>query len=140
MLILTDEHREAIRLHGERGYPEEICGFLIGQSSGDTKTVARLLPIENIREENRRRRFEISPDDFYQADREARSSGEEIIGFYHSHPDHPARPSEYDREHAWPWYSYIIVAVHGGNAVDLTSWVVRDDGSQFDSEELSVES
>lgn len=136
MLHLSGEHWTAIENHGERGYPEEICGFLLGKAGGDTKTVLRLLGIENIRQENRTRRFEISPDDFYRADRAARERGEEILGFYHSHPDHPARPSEYDRTHAWPWYSYIIVAVHGGRAVDLTSWVLRDDGSEFDAEEI----
>ena len=137
MLILSEEHRQAVRTHGEQGYPEEICGFLIGQATGDVKTVTALLPIENIREENRARRFEISPDDFYRADRAARQEGKAILGFYHSHPDHPARPSEYDREHAWPWYSYIIVAVHQGNAVDLTSWVLREDGLLFDAEEMA---
>ena len=136
MLHLADEHREAIARHGEQGYPEEICGFLVGRAAGDAKTVTTLLPIENVRQENRSRRFEISPDDFYRADVAARRSGETILGVYHSHPDHPARPSEYDREHAWPWYSYVIVAVHGGKAVDLTSWVLRDDGVQFDPEEI----
>ena len=137
MLTLSDEHRDAIRAHGERGYPEEVCGFLIGQASGDDKAVVRLLPIENIREENRARRFEIAPDDFYKADSAARDDGQAILGFYHSHPDHPARPSEYDREHAWPWYSYIIVSVQGGKAADLTSWVLKDDGSTFDAEEIA---
>jgi len=139
VLTLSDEHKDAIRAHGERGYPEEICGFLIGQASGDDKATVRLLPIENIREENRHRRFEISPADFYKADADARQSGEAILGFYHSHPDHPARPSEYDREHAWPWYSYIIVSVQNGKAADLTSWVLREDGSQFDAEEILPE-
>jgi proteasome lid subunit RPN8/RPN11 len=137
MLTISDEHKDAIRAHGELGYPEEICGFLIGQASGDDKAVVSLLPIENIREENRGRRFEISPDDFYQADAQARHDGQAILGFYHSHPDHPARPSEYDREHAWPWYSYIIVSVEKGRAADLTSWVLRDGGSQFDCEEIA---
>lgn len=134
MLHLTDAQRQAIARHGEDGYPEEVCGFLLGRAGHGRKTVTTLLPIENIRQENRARRFEIAPDDFYQADQAARGRGEEILGFYHSHPDHPARPSEYDRVHAWPWYSYIIVAVQGGKAADLTSWVLRDDGSQFDPE------
>jgi proteasome lid subunit RPN8/RPN11 len=139
VLTLSDEHKDAIRAHGERGYPEEICGFLIGQASGEDKAVNRLLPIENIREENRARRFEISPDDFYRADAQARAAGEAILGFYHSHPDHPSRPSEYDREHAWPWYSYIIVSVQGGKAADLTSWVLREDGCAFEAEEILPE-
>lgn len=138
MLNLTEEQRREIAAHGERGYPEEICGFLLGQASGDTKTVLSLLPIENIRQENRRRRFEISPDDFYQADMAARQGGRTILGFYHSHPDHPARPSEYDREHAWPWYSYIIVSVRNGRAADLTSWVLREDETRFDAEEIAA--
>ncbi len=139
MLTLSDEHKDAIRAHAERGYPEEICGFLIGQTSGDDKAAVRLLPIENIREENRQRRFEIAPGDFHKADSDARRDGQAILGFYHSHPDHPARPSEYDREHAWPWYSYIIVSVQSGKAADLTSWVLKEDGSQFDAEEILPE-
>ena len=138
MLRLSDEHQCAIEAHGERGYPEEICGFLIGRSTGDEKTVETLLPIENIREENRTRRCEISPADFYHADRTARASGQAILGVYHSHPDHPARPSEYDREHAWPFYSYVIVAIAKRQPGEMTSWQLNEQTEAFEPQRIVV--
>jgi proteasome lid subunit RPN8/RPN11 len=146
MLHLGEEHRRAIARHGEGGYPEEVCGFLLGRwDRDDVKTVARLLPIDNaggteFAEGTRRRRFWIPPDQYYRADREARAANETILGFYHSHPDHPARPSGHDlalARETFPGYSYVIVAVHGAKAVDLTSWVLRDDGSRFDPETIA---
>jgi proteasome lid subunit RPN8/RPN11 len=157
MLVLPGELRRSIEAHGERGYPEEICGFLVGTADGDAKTVTELREIENAWDDSgtpefagtggadfatasRRRRFAIPPDEYFRADKEARERGQAILGFYHSHPDHPALPSQYDlalAQEIFPGYSYIIVAVHGGTAVDMTSWVLRDDFSQFDSEELS---
>jgi proteasome lid subunit RPN8/RPN11 len=148
MLYLTSEQRRQIEAHGEQGYPDEICGFLIGTSRGEEKTVVRVTPIENdwgaledaepeFVGESRRRRFYISPDAYDKAEREVRQEGLGIIGFYHSHPDHLALPSSHDLAQAqkiFPGYSYIIVAVHGRKAVDMTSWVLRDDYSQFDSE------
>lgn len=157
MLTLPSEHRRAIEIHGQEGYPEEICGFLIGQAAGDDKIVEALVRIENawaeagasaefagaggsnFAAESRRRRFWIPPDEYFHADKAARAEGRTILGFYHSHPDHPARPSQYDLALAreiFPGYSYIIVAIHSGKAVDLTSWVLRDDESQFDAEEV----
>src|SRR4051812_12530941 len=112
---LTPEHRRAIEAHGERGYPEEVCGFLIGKTVGGVKTVTRLVEIENTWDEagsaefadvakvgaafagaSRKRRFQIPPDEYFKAETEARAQGEGVLGFYHSHPDHPARPSAYD--------------------------------------------
>jgi proteasome lid subunit RPN8/RPN11 len=158
MLILSGELRRQIESHGERGYPDEICGFLIGSVSGNDKTVTALREIENAWDdsgtpefagtggadfstESRRRRFAIPSDEYLRADKEARAEGLAILGFYHSHPDHPAFPSKYDlalAQEIFPGYSYIIVAIHGAKAVDITSWVLRDDFSQFDSEELSA--
>jgi len=161
MLILPPQHRRAIEAHGEEGYPEEICGFLVGRAAGDAKTVETLVRIENAWAEaganaefagtggtdfataTRRRRFWIPPDEYFHADKAARARGQTILGFYHSHPDHPARPSQYDLALAreiFPGYSYVIVAVHNGKAADLTSWVLRDDGSQFDAEEVHTAS
>ena len=157
MLYLSDEHKQAIEAHGEEGYPDEICGFLVGSSAEDVRTVTRLVRIENTWDDNgapefaeagdafakesRRRRFKIPPDEYYSADREARARGEAILGFYHSHPDHPARPSQYDLALAreiFPGYSYIIVAIHNARAVDMTSWVLRDDYTQFDAETVGA--
>lgn len=140
-LIWTAEQAAAIRRHGEAGYPDEICGLLIGErggtGSGD-KLVREVVPAENAWEDlgERRRRFLISPDLFMAEERRARGRGWEILGFYHSHPDHEARPSETDRDFAWPTYSYVIQEVRGGRAADLASWVLEDDRAGYAREEI----
>ncbi len=143
MLILTDELASRMRAHLEAGYPREACGILIGSIEGDRK-IARdlyLAPnawsVENERE-SQRNRYLIAPDDFVRADREAGRRGLDIIGFFHSHPDHPARPSETDREFALPVISFVIVSVRQGQATDMTAWVLRDDRSAFDEEEVTT--
>jgi proteasome lid subunit RPN8/RPN11 len=93
---------------------------------------------ENSRADSRHKRYLISPRDFFEAEKEARKAGLDVIGVYHSHPDHPARPSEFDREHAFPWYSYIIVSVAQGEPRDLTSWTLREDRSAFDHEDVVI--
>ena len=125
-----------IREHGKSAYPLECCGLLFGKGHKSSKSVSSLKPVKNSREDSQQNRYLISPLDLLAADKEARQSGLDIVGIYHSHPDHPARPSEFDREHAFPWYSYIIVSVAGGSPEDLTSWTLRDDRSAFDSEDL----
>ena len=96
-----------------------------------------LFPLTNRRDDSPRNRFSITADDFRAAERAAKEQGLELVGWYHSHPDHPARPSEYDREHAWPWYSYVIVSVASGEACDMTSWQLSDDRSAFQTEEIA---
>ena len=131
----------AIRAHGERAYPHECCGFILGRLDSAAKDAVRLEPAENAREdEAQRNRFLITPDDYRAADRIARAEGLDVLGFYHSHPDAPARPSEYDREHAWPWYSYVIVSVRNQHAEEMTSWELRDDRSAFDEEDVEEKS
>lgn len=155
MLNLPPNLHQHINEHGQTGYPDEICGFLVGTQGDEEKTVTRLVPIENTWDEagasefaeagadfaraSRRRRFMIPAGEYYKADRDAREQSESILGFYHSHPDHPARPSEYDlalAREVFPGYSYIIVSVRSGTAGEMTSWVLRDDGSRFDAEEI----
>jgi proteasome lid subunit RPN8/RPN11 len=130
---------EAIGQHGTRTYPNECCGALLGVAGDDSrKTVWALLPLDNRRDgEAARTRFLVTAEDYRAAERTARDQGLEILGFYHSHPDHPARPSEFDREHALPWYSYVVVRIAGGAAQETTSWVLSDDRSQFLPEEMS---
>ena len=94
-------------------------------------------PLPNTTEEGPRRRFLVRPDDYRAAERQARDAGGDLLGFYHSHPDHPARPSQYDLDHAWPFFSYVIVSVTAGTAADMTSWRLRDDRSAFDEEPLA---
>jgi proteasome lid subunit RPN8/RPN11 len=123
---------EAIRRHGVETYPNECCGALIGRDGIVTATYA----LPNTTEEGPRRRFLVRPQDYREAEKRASQAGGQLLGFYHSHPDHPARPSQYDLDHAWPFFSYIIVAVRAGVAEDMTSWLLREDRSAFDQEEL----
>ena len=124
---------EAIRRHGAETYPNECCGALVGRDG--VVTAAYALP--NTTEEGPRRRFMVRPQDYREAERRASESGAELLGFYHSHPDHPARPSQYDLDHAWPFFSYIIVAVRAGTPEVMTSWRLRDDRSTFDQESIN---
>jgi proteasome lid subunit RPN8/RPN11 len=125
-----------IRRQGELAYPAECCGVLAGRPS-EFKEVVRVLPVANRRTDDPHR-YLISPDDLRQAGTELRRSGLEVLGFYHSHPDHLARPSAFDTEHAWPWYSYIIVRVDGGRAAEVTSWQLEADRSAMRPESLEV--
>ena len=124
---------DAIRAHGVETYPHECCGALIGRDGEVTATV----PLPNTTEEGPRRRFLVRPSDYRQAESVADAAGAELLGFYHSHPDHPARPSQYDLDHAWPNFSYVIVSVMAGAAEDLRSWKLREDRSAFDEETLA---
>jgi proteasome lid subunit RPN8/RPN11 len=132
-LRLNDGVADAIRRHGAETYPNECCGALIGRDGDVIATYA----IPNTTEEGPRRRFLVRPDDYRQAENEARAAGGDLLGFYHSHPDHPARPSQYDLDHAWPFFSYIIVSVRAGAPEDMTSWRLREDRSTFDQEDLT---
>jgi len=136
-LNIRSSDLEDIKQHGERDYPHECCGFLIGHSGDKDKSVSAILPVENSREkENRHNRFLITPQDYIRAEQKARALNLDIIGFYHSHPDAEARPSQYDLEHSWPVYSYLIVSVKKGMAGEVTCWQLKDDRSVFLSEEL----
>jgi len=106
---------EAIRAHGHETYPHECCGFLLG-APGEVREIARA---SNAREDSPQNRYLIPPVEFVRVQRDADARGLDVIGFYHSHPDHPARPSAFDREHAWPGYAYLIAAVEAGLAGEL---------------------
>lgn len=138
MLTIAQEIISEIKSHGETTYPEECCGVLLGRFENEGKVVFEILKIENSMESERRRRFLITAQDYLKAEKYAREKGFEIVGFYHSHPDHPARPSDYDREHALPFLSYIIVSVENGIAKDVNSWVLKEDRSGFDFEEIDI--
>ena len=124
--------------HGAEAYPNECCGVLLGKDQDGRKVVTDILPLENARADSPRNRFLILPEDFVRSDREARRRGVDILGFYHSHPDHPARPSEYDREHAWPWYTYLILAVENGAPREITGWLLTEDRLKFLPEKLAI--
>lgn len=128
-----------IRRHGEAAYPAECCGALAGRVNEEegTKEVAQLAPAVNRRTDDPHR-YLIAPEDLRRLESELRADGLEIVGYYHSHPDHPARPSVFDTEHAWPWYSYLIVRIDRGSAADAASWVLDDDRSRMHPESLEV--
>jgi len=142
-LRLTVQVRDAIRAHGARGYPDEVCGALLGREvdavgNGALREVAAVVPLENRREDSRRNRFSLTPEDVLSAERAARDRRMELVGWYHTHPDHPARPSEFDREHAWPWYSYVILGVAASGPGEMTSWRLSDDRSGYAPESIEV--
>jgi proteasome lid subunit RPN8/RPN11 len=133
-LTITSAVDKAIRAHGVETYPNECCGALYGANGVVTDTFA----LPNVTEEGPRRRFRVSDKDYLKTERRASELKAELLGFYHSHPDHPARPSQYDLDHAFPTFSYIIVSVREGTPEDMTSWRLRDGRSAFDPEDLTV--
>jgi proteasome lid subunit RPN8/RPN11 len=169
VISLPADIEAGVRAEGERSYPYECCGLILGTLGGPEglsgargqagpapqapsvpaaappdpesapRLAARLVPASNSREgEARRRRFSIEPRDFLHAEREALASGLEVLGVYHSHPDHPAAPSEHDLSQALPFYSYVIVSVRGGKSRELTSWRLSPDRGSFAEEEVGL--
>ena len=137
---LTRPQIDQIRRQGEISYPQECCGLLLGTLINGTKVISETFPVSNAREEAAQyNRFLIPPGAVREAEQYARGKKLDILGFYHSHPNAEARPSPFDLEHAWPFYSYIIVSVKDRQAGDLTCWTMLDDRSQFVLEELVVE-
>ena len=127
---------EAIQAHGAEGYPNEICGVLVGPSGEGRATEAKRA--RNIIVERSKDRYEIDPHDHIRIQREADSAGLDIVGYYHTHPDHPAQASRFDTERAWAGYVYLIVAVHQGKAVDANAFVAEADGGPSRSEPLEI--
>ena len=139
MISISEQLLQNIREHGVRDYPYECCGLLLGRYEAEGKLVRETYPISNAREESaKRNRFLIEPAELLRGEQYARSRDLEVVGFYHSHPDSPARPSQYDLEHAWPTYSYIIVSTSEGDSGDLFSWEQEPDRSKFNPEEVRV--
>ena len=139
MLRLSSELEKRIRTDGETAYPNECCGVLIGEvDNAGGKTVKSALTIDNAREDGEQyHRFLITPEDMMNAEKTARTMKLDVIGFYHSHPDHPSAPSGYDKDHALPFYSYVIVSVDKGKAQVLTSWELTDDRIDFIQEKIN---
>jgi proteasome lid subunit RPN8/RPN11 len=139
MITIANEQLNEIRDHGVRDHPYECCGLLLGRFTAEGKFVQETYPISNAREESaKRNRFLITPEELMRGERYARGRDLEVVGFYHSHPDCPAVPSQYDLEHAWPTYSYIIVSTTADEAKDLFSWEQEADRSKFNPEEIRV--
>lgn len=140
MIKIDERPLEGIKRHAEAEYPHECCGLLIGriEEAGRTRVVVETYPVKNSwKEGTRRNRMLIAPIDYARAEREFGKQGLGVVGDYHSHPDHPAIPSQFDLEHSpWPTMSYIIVAVREGRATELRSWELADDRSKFNEEEI----
>ena len=131
-VVVPGKILEQMKRHGEETYPHECCGFMLGSADEGMQRISEIRRQENERTDSKENRFVISPDQFRAAEKYARKTGLTLVGIYHSHPDSPARPSDYDRDHAWPWFSYIIVSVKAGAAVEANAWQLRDDRSGFD--------
>ncbi len=136
---LADE----VRRHGERAYPEEACGFLVGEAASASGTarrrIVRVESMENRVGDQRTRRFVIPPDEVRRFERSLEGSHELLVGFYHSHPDHPAVPSQFDQEHAWPWYTYLVLSVAHGRADELGAFELDPDERRFRPVECTVD-
>ena len=139
-----------MKQHGAEAYPNECCGFLVGREEKGRKVVCDVAPIENVwgsennpyeirAEDSTRNRTLVDPKDYLRVAREARNKGMDIIGFYHSHPDHPARPSEFDRQYAVEYLVYVILAVEKGVPREMTAWLLDADRTRFLSEEISIQ-
>ena len=137
-LKLPKSLEEKIKEHGEKTYPFECCGIIGGTKEGHNNIAKYIYEVNNSREdEAKHNRYIMTPKDVLAAEKMFAKNDIEIIGFYHSHPDHPAKPSQFDLDHAsWPIYSYVIVAVEKAKAKELTSWTLRNDRSAFDQEEI----
>ncbi len=129
---------QRIASHGERTYPEECCGVMLGKQIGNDRVVQETIEIDNRQDVNRRRRFLISPEQYRIAERRAGEHNLDLLGFYHSHPDHPAAPSAFDTEHALPWFTYVIVSVATGKTDRATAWVLEEDRARFAEQPLSI--
>ena len=133
-LKIDEEALQNMIRDAEKVYPDECCGFLFGTENEESREILNVLSVNNVREA-KRRRYEISPQDYQRAEIHAVNTDQDLLGIYHSHPDHPAIASEYDRAHALPHFSYIILSVNNGKVVDVKSWQLNDD-EEFEQEEI----
>jgi proteasome lid subunit RPN8/RPN11 len=139
-LYLTSKLMDEIYRHGEAAYPEEGAGLLLGTADGQRKQVKAILSLSNAREDSaRHNRYLLTPQDYLHGEQEAARLGLDVLGVFHSHPDHPNQPSEFDREWAMPWFSYLITSVQAGTAAGSRSWLLSDDRQDFSEEQIEVE-
>ena len=138
-IIFSQEIINRINQHGEAAYPEEGAGFLFGQAEGESRKVMEIYPLNNAREDAaRHNRYLITPQDMLKAELAAEEMGLAVLGVFHSHPDHPDQPSEFDREWAMPYFSYVITSVQDKQAVSSRSWRLKDDRSSFVEEVIQI--
>jgi proteasome lid subunit RPN8/RPN11 len=138
-LIIPQGILNRIHQHGEQAYPEEGAGLLLGEIKGSDQLVNEILPLTNMREADaRHNRYQLSPQDYLKGEEEADRLGLELLGVFHSHPDHPNRPSDFDRQWAWPNFSYLITSVVQGKAVESRSWRLNEDRAHFSEEAIEI--
>lgn len=138
MIHIKKKHMDEIEAHGKEGYPHEVCGIILGIAGSEKNETLQLRRATNLNSDRAHDRYELDPKDLLRAEKDARDADMEIIGFYHSHPDHPDIPSEFDRERAWPSYSYIIISVMGGKETSTKSWLLNDESQAFEEEKIIV--
>lgn len=138
-IAIPREILNKIHAHGQQAYPEEGAGLLLGHSNGDRRQVSGILELANSREDGaRRNRYLFSPQDYLWGEEQAEQQGLEVLGVFHSHPDAPNRPSDYDREWAWPSFSYVITSVQDGRPVESRAWLLAGDRSGFQEEPIEI--
>jgi proteasome lid subunit RPN8/RPN11 len=139
-LMISKELLQRIHAHGEAAYPEEGAGLLLGRAEAGGTRVERLLEFSNAREASaRHNRYLLTAEDYMHGEQEAARMGLDVLGVFHSHPDHPNRPSEFDREWAMPWFSYVITSVQAGAATDSRSWLLSEDHRDFSEEPINIQ-
>ena len=138
MIRLKSADIEEIKQIAQKTYPHECCGVMVGSVENGVKTVTELILAENQRTDSPATRYLITPDLLNGLEKKLKGTDRAIVGFFHSHPDVPAQPSTYDQDHAWPWYSYVIVSVNRGQAGEILNWKLRDDRSAFDAEKMEL--
>jgi proteasome lid subunit RPN8/RPN11 len=140
--VISEKEIKKIKIHGEKAYPEECCGVLIGKKEvkeeDEILHVLEARAMRNTNEGTRERRYNIDPIDLMKIDKEAEENGLELLGIYHSHPNHPSQPSKFDLEHAWPNFSYVVLSVKDGKSDTITSWKLKPDRSNFLQEEIKT--
>jgi proteasome lid subunit RPN8/RPN11 len=135
---LTQEIVDSFVSHGEKDYPNECCGFILGHFRDEKSVGIEYLPVANVKQKNRKRRFLIDPLAYQKAEDKADELGLSVISIVHSHPDHPDRPSDFDRDHAWPGFSYIIISVKDGEAISYRSWQLNENRDYFNKETIEI--
>ena len=138
MIHMLSTVRRQMYIHAETVYPEECCGFLFGAEVDGFRKIIDVVEVPNQESSRRDHRFLISPRYYRKAEAHARKQGMKLLGFYHSHPDHKALPSQYDIEHGLPWFVSVIISVTGGTASHMTAWVLNENRLRYDQQAMLV--
>ena len=137
MIQITEETILQMSEHAIRTFPNECCGFFFGSANEDGKLIDQSFAVKNSKQGDQRKRFEIAPEDYFQGEAYSEQNNTLFAGIYHSHPGHPAIPSEYDRKQAVPFFSYIILSVNEHEIADIKSWKLNRDGN-FEAEKVKI--